>query len=318
MNKTFNIGFTTYTGTVTASKSWDKPANCFKIRNGFFGSYEHLLHTVSEQWEQSAFSMIFRSNSPSLQVNTELVEALTKSHYERYIGVIYRPDTEKGSHFSMSCLPKEWDAVIRIFQTSSVPVLLITCLYIDETKALVPIDLMHGPWEEQNKELQSIYDPDMSPELESTSVTIFYIQQRYRIILIDLVSVPIPPEMCEWRASTAKKLNEIGLKLLGEGHFRLAKEKLDKALQYVEYDSVHHPELQHLRIRVLLDHAAVAFQLHSWSTVTRDCMIVLELEPHNVEAHLLLGETCKVHQMKEFQAIAINSIDCIGYSILLL
>jgi tetratricopeptide (TPR) repeat protein len=258
LNKTFNIGFTTYTGTVTAARSWDKPANCYKVRNGFFGSYEHLLHSVTEDWQHRDFSMIFRSNSESTEVSQDLVSALTKNHYERYIGVIYRPDTEKGSHFSLSCLPKEWDAVI----------------HIDESKALIPIDLMHGPWEAQSTELQSVYDPDMTPEIE--------------------MSVPIPPELYEWRVNTAKKLNEIGIKLLGDGHFTLAKGKFDKALQYAEYDIVHHPELQPLRIQLLLNHAAVSYQLHAWATVTRDCSIVLEFDPQNVEAHLLLGETCKM------------------------
>jgi erythromycin esterase-like protein len=42
---------------------------------------------------------------------------------ERYIGVIYRPDTERWSHYAESVLPRQYDA----------------WLWFDETRALTPL-----------------------------------------------------------------------------------------------------------------------------------------------------------------------------------
>jgi len=42
----FNIGFTTYTGTVTAADDWDEPPQRMTVRPGLDGSYEDLFHRV--------------------------------------------------------------------------------------------------------------------------------------------------------------------------------------------------------------------------------------------------------------------------------
>lgn len=39
---------------------------------------------------------------------------------ERFIGVIYRPETELQSHYSYACLPKQFDAFVWFDETSAV------------------------------------------------------------------------------------------------------------------------------------------------------------------------------------------------------
>ena len=51
-------------------------------------------------------------------------EALRRDRLERAIGVVYRPRTERVSHYFHCRLPEQFDAVI----------------HIDETSALIPLD----------------------------------------------------------------------------------------------------------------------------------------------------------------------------------
>ena len=43
---------------------------------------------------------------------------------ERFIGVIYRPETERWSHYSEAILPRQFDA----------------CVWFDETRAVIPLE----------------------------------------------------------------------------------------------------------------------------------------------------------------------------------
>jgi len=49
-----------------------------------------------------------------------LQERLLEPHLERFIGVIYRPDTERMSHNSDASLPKQFDAYVWFDQTTAV------------------------------------------------------------------------------------------------------------------------------------------------------------------------------------------------------
>lgn len=108
------IGFTTYTGTVTAASDWDEPAELKYVRPGLPGSYEGLLHELE---------------FPALLVplhRPEAAGALRHSLLERAIGVIYRPETERASHYFEARLTDQFDFVI----------------HVDETGALEPLE--HG------------------------------------------------------------------------------------------------------------------------------------------------------------------------------
>lgn len=105
----FNIGFTTYEGTVTAADAWDSPPRSMKIRQARPESYEHLFHLV----EVPAFALLLKDH-PLLQ------NALHGPLLERAIGVIYRPDSELQSHCFSANLPRQFDAVVHIDRTRSV------------------------------------------------------------------------------------------------------------------------------------------------------------------------------------------------------
>jgi len=98
------IGFSTYDGTVTAAHNWDEPAQHKRVRPGLRGSYEELLHEVG---------------LPAFYMRTDAAE-LRKSRLQRAIGVIYRPETERQSHYYMADLPREFDWMIHIDRTQAV------------------------------------------------------------------------------------------------------------------------------------------------------------------------------------------------------
>jgi erythromycin esterase-like protein/predicted phosphoribosyltransferase len=113
------VGFTTHHGTVTAASDWDAPAERKRVREGLPGSYEALFHAASP----SRFLLTWRDGD-------QLVERLRQRRLERAIGVIYRPETERASHYFWAQLPDQFDAV----------------LHFDETRAVEPLEYT-AEWE---------------------------------------------------------------------------------------------------------------------------------------------------------------------------
>lgn len=109
----FNIGFTTNTGTVTAASDWGGNSESKRVRHALPGSWEELFHRVGFE----AFLLNFRDNRT-------LSDELADEKLERAIGVIYRPDTERVSHYFHARMPEQFDAVI----------------HVDTTQALKPLD----------------------------------------------------------------------------------------------------------------------------------------------------------------------------------
>jgi erythromycin esterase-like protein len=103
-----HIGFTTHAGTVTAASGWDEPAELMTVRPALPGSYERLFREVGG----SAFVLPLRD--PALR------SALAGPRLERAIGVIYRPDTERASHYFTARLSAQFDIVIHIDITRAV------------------------------------------------------------------------------------------------------------------------------------------------------------------------------------------------------
>ena len=100
------IGMTTHTGTVTAAHAWDAPAALKDVRPSLPGSYERLFHDTGVP-----FFMLRVSELP-------LAHALSApARLERAIGVIYRPDSERASHYFQAHLPGQFDLVVHIDQT---------------------------------------------------------------------------------------------------------------------------------------------------------------------------------------------------------
>lgn len=105
--ETRSIGFTTHTGSVTAALGWDEPARLMAVRPSLAGSYERLFHDTALQ----AFA---------IDLHGPAAAALMTPRLERAIGVIYRADTERQSHYFSACLPKQFDIVIHFDETHAV------------------------------------------------------------------------------------------------------------------------------------------------------------------------------------------------------
>jgi erythromycin esterase-like protein len=102
-----NVGFSTYDGTVTAASDWDAPPEQKRVRPALPGSYEALFHDVG----LPRFLIPLREGSAA--------EALREPRLERAIGVIYRPETERQSHYFHARLADQFDAVIHFDRTSA-------------------------------------------------------------------------------------------------------------------------------------------------------------------------------------------------------
>lgn len=110
------IGFSTHSGTVAAASDWDGPMEIKKVRPSHRDSYERLMH-------DSGGNRFLLDMSRDEAVRRRLMEA----HLERFIGVIYRPDTELLSHYANASLPQQFDAVV----------------WFDETNAVTPLSPEH-------------------------------------------------------------------------------------------------------------------------------------------------------------------------------
>lgn len=104
-----SVGFTTYAGTVTAASDWGEPAERKQVRRALPGSYEALLHST----HQPAFMLC------PLQAG-DSGSALAEPRLERAIGVIYRPQTERQSHYFAASVARQFDALVHIDQTRAV------------------------------------------------------------------------------------------------------------------------------------------------------------------------------------------------------
>lgn len=108
------IGFGTHTGTVAAADDWDEPMRVKKVLPSRSDSHERLCHDTGVP----RFLLDLR-NSPQFALEERL---------ERFIGVIYRPDTERWSHYSEAVLGEQFDAWV----------------WFDQTQAVTPLSDVHG------------------------------------------------------------------------------------------------------------------------------------------------------------------------------
>jgi erythromycin esterase-like protein len=111
------VGFSTYEGTVTAASDWDAPPERKQVRPGLAGSWEAFFHEFGE----GQFLLPLRAETSSMG-------ELDQDRLERAIGVIYRPETERLSHYFEAHLPSQFDALI----------------HLDRTRAVEPLDRTSG------------------------------------------------------------------------------------------------------------------------------------------------------------------------------
>jgi erythromycin esterase-like protein len=112
------IGFSTYHGSVTAASDWGAPAERKNVRRALGGSYEELFHQTGLE----RFWIDLRNAGDKIGV-------LNGPRLERAIGVIYRPETERLSHYFHARLPKQFDAIIHIDKTQAVEPLERTSIW---------------------------------------------------------------------------------------------------------------------------------------------------------------------------------------------
>jgi erythromycin esterase-like protein len=110
------LGFTTYTGTVTAASDWGRPAERKRVKPGLAGSYEALFHDASVASHKPNFLLPLKVSS--------VAGSLRDERLERAIGVIYRPESERLSHYFEAHLADQFDAI----------------MHFDETQALQPLE----------------------------------------------------------------------------------------------------------------------------------------------------------------------------------
>lgn len=108
-SETVLVGFTTYTGTVTAADDWGLPARRRNVRPALPESYEALFHAAGGD----AFLLASLAGG-------EAGRALRRPRLERAIGVIYRPETERESHYLAASAGLQFDALVHIDRTRAV------------------------------------------------------------------------------------------------------------------------------------------------------------------------------------------------------
>jgi erythromycin esterase-like protein len=105
------IGFGTHGGTVAAATDWDGAMEVKHINPSRPDSYERVAHDTGIP----QFLLDLRVGQNELART-----ALTEPRLERFIGVIYRPETERWSHYSGAILPEQFDAYVWFDQTRAV------------------------------------------------------------------------------------------------------------------------------------------------------------------------------------------------------
>ena len=105
------IGFGTDRGTVAAASNWDEPMQVKQVRSSHTDSYEQVCH----QSKVPKFMLPLRRDG-----RDDLRHELSTPRLERAIGVIYRPETERISHYFESVLPEQFDEYIWFDQSSAV------------------------------------------------------------------------------------------------------------------------------------------------------------------------------------------------------
>ena len=101
------VGLTTHTGTVTAATNWDEPAERKRVRPSLEGSHERLFHDAG----LDRFLLLLRDGGARAELN--------RARLQRAIGVIYRPETERLSHYFRARIAAQFDAVLHVDRTSA-------------------------------------------------------------------------------------------------------------------------------------------------------------------------------------------------------
>jgi erythromycin esterase-like protein len=117
--RSVSVGLTTSVGTVSAASAWDSPVERKRVRPPLGDSYEELFSEVG----LPRFFLDLRKFHG-------LRHQLQRRRLERAIGVIYKPESERLSHYFSASLPDQFDLV----------------LHFDRTRAVEPLERT-APWQ---------------------------------------------------------------------------------------------------------------------------------------------------------------------------
>ena len=104
------IGFGTDRGTVTAAHVWDGATQRMEVRPSLPDSWGAVMRAVDDD----RFFLDLRSAGPALDA------ALAQPRPERFIGVIYRPETERLSHYAQAALSRQFDGYVWVEESTAV------------------------------------------------------------------------------------------------------------------------------------------------------------------------------------------------------
>jgi erythromycin esterase-like protein len=116
-NETALVGMTCHRGHVIAAYDWEEAAERERVRPALPGSWEELFHDTE---------------LPRFYVTAAQLRRVVGDHVDRLqraIGVVYRPETERRSHYLHARLADEFDVII----------------HVDDTRALEPLDRLEEP-----------------------------------------------------------------------------------------------------------------------------------------------------------------------------
>jgi erythromycin esterase-like protein len=102
------VGFSTYEGEVTATSYWGEAPRRRRVRPALPGSYEAMIHGLGGR------DLWFFTGDPPVRA------AFAPPRLQRAIGVIYRPETERQSHYLEARLVAQFDALIHLDRTHAV------------------------------------------------------------------------------------------------------------------------------------------------------------------------------------------------------
>ena len=107
------VGFSTYGGTVTAASDWGGPVAVHRVRPADDDTTEALLHATGRD------GLLFVMGD-----DARATAALAPMRLQRAIGAVYRPQTERISHYVFADVTRQFDALV----------------HLDTTTALEPLD----------------------------------------------------------------------------------------------------------------------------------------------------------------------------------
>src|SRR5690606_18353243 len=108
------IGFGTHSGTVTAATDWGGEMEFKTVRPSLPESWERVAHEAAAHMKAPGFMLGMRETS------AELRRPLEERKLERAIGVIYRPESERASHYFSARLGQQFDEYIWFDESSAV------------------------------------------------------------------------------------------------------------------------------------------------------------------------------------------------------